>query len=104
MNLFPGGYAWARMAAKPRPDPRPAFDPAAFAGLSPLDKLVWYHVREHPGEWGQHTLSAALGVSNKPCGYALTKLVERGLLEVTRPAAGSRPGSYRAREGAKHGD
>ena len=79
----------------------PEFRTEAFEGLTPPAKLVWFYVRDHPGEWSQHTLAAALGMANSPrtVYLALKVLVERGLLEVTKPAAGSRPGSYRAREG-----
>jgi len=106
MNVLPGGYAWGRMPIKPKPDPQPAFDPAAFQALTPTDKLVWFYVRDHPGEWSRVTLAAALGMPNSvvTVNRALKALVGRGLLEVTKPAAGSRPGSYRAKEGTEHGD
>lgn len=78
----------------PLPD-RPVFSVTEFEGLWPVDKLVWFFIRDYPGSWSKYTLSAALGIAETAAYFALKKLLERGLLEVTSPGRGRRAASYR---------
>jgi predicted transcriptional regulator len=73
------------------------FVPERFEGLPCTAKLVWYHVlAEGVGEYPVRRLAEELGITTASAQKALAALVERGLLEVVEPAAGSRGGKYRA--------
>jgi len=51
------------------------------------------------GEYTVRGLAKALGLHHTTTTTALRALVKRGLLEVVRPPAGRRPGTYRVRSG-----
>ena len=78
----------------------PKFRAERFEGLPCTAKLIWYFLRDHPGEpYSIRALAESLGATTASVQKALKGLVERGLIEVLEAPAGSRPGRYRAVSG-----
>lgn len=79
---------------------RPLYQPEKFQGLPCAARLVWFHIWAlGEGEYSSRSLARDLGIGHDAAYAALRALVERGLLEVVRPPAGSRGGVYRVRSG-----
>ncbi|AEV17298.1 hypothetical protein TCCBUS3UF1_p10 (plasmid) [Thermus sp. CCB_US3_UF1] len=75
---------------------RPLYDPEKFRGLPCSARLVWFHIwATGGGEYAARRLAEVLEISPNAVALALRLLVQRGLLEVVRPPAGSRAGVYR---------
>ncbi|GAA6737460.1 hypothetical protein YIM1627_22780 [Thermus oshimai] len=74
------------------------YRPERFKDLPCSARLVWFHIwAEGEGEYSIKKVAEALEMSPVVVNRAIRALVERGLLEVVRPPAGSRAGAYRAR-------
>jgi len=79
---------------------RPLYQPEKFQGLPCAARLVWFHIWAlGEGEYSARGLAGDLGIGVSAAASALRVLVERGLLEVVRPPAGSRGGVHRVRSG-----
>ncbi|MGC9019542.1 MAG: helix-turn-helix domain-containing protein [Candidatus Bipolaricaulaceae bacterium] len=75
---------------------RPLYQPERFKGLPCSARLVWFHIWAlGEDEYPVRELARDLEMSPDAAARALRVLVERGLLEVVRPPAGSRAGVYR---------
>jgi DNA-binding MarR family transcriptional regulator len=67
-------------------------------------KLLWFYIRDRgEGRYSIRELSESLDLTTAAVQRNLKALVERGLLEVLEPPAGSRPGTYRAAPGGEGG-
>jgi len=82
----------------------PAFKPERFRDLPCVAKLLWFYIRDQgEGRYSIRELAESLDLTTAAVQRNLKALVERGLLEVLEPPAGSRPGTYRAAPGGEGG-
>ena len=90
--------------AKRRRGRPPAFKPERLRDLPCVAKLLWFYIRDQgEGRYSIRELAESLDLTTAAVQRNLKALVERGLLEVLEPPAGSRPGAYRAAPGGEGG-